>query len=113
MMSMYSELLSEALRAAPKPAVPDGEPEEGVLVHRLWECRHRLGARFGPGDRMRAPADAPVDIAREIDYDLILIRLCRCFGIACGPSGFTRPFHERRRLEQALSTAGVDVGERE
>lgn len=107
---MYSELLAVAYRAAPgRHEELEGERLERVLRHELAECRRQLSAHAGTGRGRPAVSDPPVDIARQIDYDLALIRLCRVHGIECDPASFTRPYAERHRLEEALAMAGVEV----
>jgi len=104
-MSMYSELLAMSL------GVADGEVEAGAssekhLLDELAECRNRLEADAG-STAPRRP-DAPSRIATELQYDRALIRLCRMHAIACDVAAFTRPHSERRRLEEALDSAGVE-----
>ena len=110
-MSMYSELLVAALQVAPGPSEAlEGQRLEDALGLELAECRRRLAARGPQRQELQGKNDAPVEIALELDYDLALIRLCKVHGIACDARRFTRPSPERRRLEEELSGAGVDVG---
>jgi hypothetical protein len=104
-MSMYSELLAACLRTVGNTFdVGEHGGSDGPLLHELAECRSRLEAA-----RYTAASDAPSTIARQIDYDLALVRLCRVHGIACDPASFTHPPAERRRLEEALEAAGADL----
>lgn len=111
MMSMYSELLAMSL-TMDDDVVVTGPPTEKRLLDELAAQRGRLHA-----DRATAsippPSDAPSRIATEIQYDRTLIKLCHLHAIPCDVARFTRPSCERRRLEEALEAAGVDLsGER-
>ena len=73
----------------------------GELLAHLIECRGRL--EVGTDS---AAADA---VARELSYDLALVRLCRHLGIQEVTAGYAQPLHERRRLEDQLRAAGLDL----
>jgi hypothetical protein len=107
MMSMYSELLAASLRST-DPARDGAATTEVALLSELAACRRDL-TRARPAEAAGGGADASADIARQVDYDLALIRLCRLRGIDCDPGRFTRPLVERRRLEEALAAAGVEL----
>jgi hypothetical protein len=107
MMSMYSELLVASLRST-DPARDGAGTTEAALLSELAACRRDL-TRALPADAAGGGVDASADIARQVDYDLALIRLCRLRGIDCDPARFTRPLVERRRLEDALVAAGVEL----
>lgn len=109
MMSMYSELLAMSIEKGEEAVDGDRSLLEARLLHELAEHRSRLRQEHAPGTLVIGEMDTPSRIAREIDYDLVLIRLCRLHDIACDPASFTRPLVERRRLELALQAAGVDV----
>lgn len=106
-MSMYSELLAASYE---RMELDDQRAREEHLLEELNECRARLAGSAGEGvsDEAAQP-DAFGGIAREIDYDLALIRICRLHGIDSRPALFTRPLEERRRLEQALEAAGIPL----
>lgn len=113
--SMYSELLAVSLdvggggRHAGCDA-PEGHSCEALFAD-LEACRRRLhGGGGGAEQPIGSPrSDMLRDIAREIDYDLALIRLCRAHGISCDPAAFAQPLAARRNLEAALRDAGVPV----
>jgi hypothetical protein len=106
-MSMYSELLAASFDRVEQD---DLRAREELLLEELSECRARLtGTADDDAPAEQAFLDAFGHIAREIDYDLALIRVCRLHGIDSNPALFTRPLEERRRLEQALEAAGVDL----
>lgn len=104
-MSIYSELLAISLTLADDP-VEAGASNEKRLLEELTECRDRLDTK---GIAASHRLDAPSRIATELQYDRALIKLCLLHEIACDAAAFTRPQHERRRLEEALEAAGVDV----
>lgn len=108
-MSMYSQLLAASLDATGL----EGPSLEASLLHELEQCRRRLGPqeRSGGLDRGGAASDTFGNLACQIDYDLVLIRLSQLHGIDCHPALFTRPLPERQRLEEALRAAGVKVGD--
>ena len=105
-MSMYSELLAMSLSQEDETSEAAASSEKRLLQE-LAECRDRLRA-----DQAIAPSrrpDAPSRVATELRYDRALISLCRLHEIACEAARFTCPPKERRRLEEALAAAGVDV----
>jgi hypothetical protein len=105
-MSMYSELLAMSLTQGDE--ILDGAASnEKRLLQELVDCRERLRT-----DQAIAPSrrpDAPSRIATELQYDRALINLCRLHAIPCDVGRFTRPQQERKRLEEALETVGLDV----
>src|ERR1700761_346416 len=102
---MYSDLLRAAMRELADDTLPV------ALVHGAPHCqpsddrRCTAGRRAGGGGE-----DTYGAIAREIEYDVTLIRLCRSRGISCDPAGFARPIDERDRLERALLSEGLGDG---
>jgi hypothetical protein len=105
--SMYSELLAASWQAAADDRLGGTDGGEAELLRHLAERKRQLGAlvRARVVEEASAPADTPTNIARNIEYDMTLLRLCTLRGIACGPSRFTHPLAERRRLERALAAA--------
>ena len=96
---MYAEFVSTALVA------DDGEPSTSEeLLERVVTCRARMLRSAG---RLDQPAEER--LAREVEYDTALIRLCTALDIAADPSRFAHPHQERARLEQALADAGVPM----
>ena len=100
-MSMYRELLSLSLASTGEPT------DDGTVDHLLDEARlARVRARGGPRG---AEDSVEGDVARELDYDLALVRLCRAAGTPVDLDGFVTPARERERLEQCLRERGLDV----
>jgi hypothetical protein len=104
MMSMYSQLLrasqERAILAGDDAAFePDGETLARLLVYR---------ARLGEGHSSLGGGSAR-DIAANLDYDLVLLRVCASRGIESDPAAFSRPLIERRRLENELRAWGIDL----
>jgi hypothetical protein len=104
---MYSELLAMSLSVDADTA-PDGPPSEERLVELLLAYRDRLGV--GCDSPSSAPSDTPSRIAAEIRYDRTLVELCQLHAIPWDIRRFACPACERRRLEEELEGAGVDVG---
>lgn len=117
-MSMYSDLLEASWRAQEQSEREEGtggdrRPDELQLRRLLDEAIERrrdcvVGAH-GIHGHLGAAVDAPSDLARQLAYDLALMRLCVAHGIACDARRFTRPLPERMRLEEALAAKGVVV----
>ena len=104
MMSMYSQLLraseERAILAGDDAAVEtDGEALARLLVYR---------ARLGDG-RSSLGGGSARDLAVNLDYDLLLLRVCASRGIESSPAAFSRPLIERRRLEIELRAWGIDL----
>lgn len=76
-----------------------------LLDHTL-DCRRRLPGAGSVGD-----SEIEGDIARHLDYDLALLRLCTATGIECDAERFGRPRLERKRFEDELATRGIDLDE--
>lgn len=98
---MYRELLSLSLASTSEPT------GDGSLDHLLDEARlARVRARRRP----RGPQESVEgDVARELAYDLALVRLCRSAGTPVDLDGFVTPARERERLERCLLERGLDV----
>jgi hypothetical protein len=99
-MSMYSELLSEFCADMDPVRLPTSR--DGLVVI-LLQCRRRLRGHGADQDH-----DVAEDLARELDHDRMLIRLCSAVGIRSDPTQFVNPLVERARLEGLLRQAGVD-----
>ena len=84
-----------------------GAAREKELLEQLAEHRRRLQSEKAVDASRRS--DAPSRIAMELEYDRALIRLCQLHAIVYDVARFDRPQLERRRLEDALEAAGVDV----
>jgi hypothetical protein len=102
-MSMYSQLLSSALEQAGWEGNEADLDTEGDILHRLEVYRLRLAS--GP----TLTGEPAQDLAANLDYDLVLLRLCARRGIDASPEGFSRPLSQRQRLEAELRSSGVDV----
>jgi len=101
---MYSELLAASSakeRAGRTTATSKGELLAQVLARRVDVDD------ASPTDG--ASPDVAGRLTRQLDYDIALIRLCHALGIDADPAGFDHPEPERRRLEQELRSAGVDL----
>ena len=96
---MYTGLLSDALQASA------GRLTRDALIDRVVESRVlMLSARVGP-----RPTAYEL-LAREIAYDVSLIRLCDELGFTVGVRDFVDPRTERARIEgELLQTWGLDV----
>jgi hypothetical protein len=102
---MYSELLRRAVAGQ-----GDGlrSATDQQLQTLLEERRSKMGPwSAGPVDANGGRPDAAAEIALQLEYDLVLLELCRARGIASDPDRFSQPVLERRRLERALTTAVV------
>jgi hypothetical protein len=95
-MSMYVDLLSEALRAWAD------EVSDKDLLSYARLCRRDLesAARRRRTDEL---------LTLEVAYDRALIRLAWANGLPADAAEFVSPLVERRRLEGALTTAGITV----
>lgn len=96
-MAIYSELLEAVMDS-------EGDSESlttGELLALLIESRSCLDAGTDGG-----AADA---VARELSYDLALVRLCRHLGIKEVTARYDQPLHERKHLEEQLCAAGLDL----
>lgn len=96
-MAMYADLLSMALLDG------DQDSDIAVLLQIVRLARLTITTK-------RADATVPEVLAVQICYDRSLIRLCLACGIDTEPSRFEQPAIERDRLEQVLSSFGVDIG---
>lgn len=105
-MSMYSELLAMSVTIDDSAADP-ALPTEKRLLDELAAQRDRLEVEKAISPDRRS--DAPTRVASELQYDRTLLKLCRMHGIDCDVARFRQPARERRRLEQALQAAGVDL----
>ncbi len=103
MMSMYSDLLALSLIVADDQK----DLDERYLLQEIAECRERL--QVDQTLPVARKPDAPSQVATELEYDGALIKLCRLHAIPCDPARFTLPTGERRRLEDALESIGVDI----
>ncbi len=72
----------------------------------LLRCRRRLASTH-PGNRLTGWAAGAV--ANQVAYDVALIELARCLGIACDPATFDRPVLRRNELDRQLAARGVRV----
>ena len=100
-MSMYTQLLSAAIGRGPSELA--GASERGAFDEVL-RSRAELGS---------APAADPdvvsAVLAREVAYDVALLRLARTVGVESGPDRFEQPELERARLEGALRGRGISL----
>ncbi|HUI03548.1 MAG TPA: hypothetical protein VLZ77_08395 [Acidimicrobiales bacterium] len=102
MMSMYSDLLAATLSTRPEEP---GDASAGELLAALIDARRRLAA-VSPTVGPSTPTTA---LAAHIEYDAALIAFCEARDIDTHPDRFGTPGSERRRLEEELARAGIDV----
>jgi hypothetical protein len=102
-MSMYTQLLSAALRQRSV----GGSDEEGTAVAEVRRCRIELEHGRPAVDEDTVSAA----LALQIGYDVALLRLAGVIGIDSDPTRFDRPQHERGRLEGALAARGIAFDE--
>jgi hypothetical protein len=106
-MSMYARILDTVMEGRTRP---DSGPTTGEALSNLVRCRARLHSVAPCGRR----ADwATTALADQLAYDVALIALAGCVGIACTPGAFERPEVGRAELNQALAARGVDLDELE
>jgi hypothetical protein len=97
-MSMYVDLLSRALVGRVEELTGDD------LVGYALVCRAKMlaaGAYNG--------ASAYAALATEVAYDRSLLKLCAAHDIDVVVADFAQPTEERRRIEQMLVAAGLDL----
>jgi hypothetical protein len=100
-MSMYCELLriADAGQARALASATDQDLQALLAVR-----RRRLDVlATEPASRGGRGVDAAMSIAIQIDYDLVLLGLCRSRGISCDAGRFNPLALERLRLERALA----------
>ncbi len=100
-MSMYSELLSAALAHTRRG---DDAGDTRAAIDEARQRRDELELDVPPATE---PDAVHVLLARQVGYDVALVRLARLFGIDTGPGQFDRPESERSRLEAALGEHGI------
>ena len=100
-MSMYADILERAFERRPGTGAP---PSVNEATWELLRCRRRLASTH-PGNRLTGWAASAV--ANQVAYDVALIELARCLGIACDPATFDRPALRRNELDRQLAERGV------
>ena len=96
---MYVDLLTRALGNDEAEARSDD-----LLLADVVSCRARLRAAG-----TQAVPTAAESLARELEYDGALIRLCEALAVPATPAGFVIPRVERARLETELADRGVSL----
>jgi hypothetical protein len=104
-MSVYAQLLGNALDQAHSDA---RTTTGGDALAQLLECRTRLRTNRSS---YAGPDWAPDAIADQLAYDVALVELSRRLGIEVDLTRFGQPRQERGRLEQALISRGVHLGD--
>lgn len=99
-VSIYSELLVGLCADLDPLRLPAGRRQ---LVVILLQRRHP-----GCSDQIDQRRDMTEELARQLDHDRMLLRLCTAIGIETDPALFASPLVERKRLEGLLGEAGVD-----
>jgi hypothetical protein len=88
------------------------DPTEGRLQWAELLARRRArGARLARLGTARDRTPGANEMALHLQYDLALLRLCARMGIDADVARFAQPIEERRRLELALVSAGLDLDE--
>lgn len=100
---MYTQLLRAALRHNSRAADEASDRQEAL--ERVRRCRVELDEEVPAG---LEPDTVPIVLARQVCYDVALLRMARSVGIETDPSRFDRPGRERARLEQAFRDLGLD-----
>jgi hypothetical protein len=102
-MSIYERLLRSALEQSQSHE----SSTSGDALAQLLERRRSAGncSSYSGPDR------APAAIADQLAYDVALIELSLRLGLEVDLTKFDQPRQERRRLEQALISRGVDLDE--
>ena len=104
-VSMYTELLRAALDELPAaPSPGDQDQFFSEVLQRRRELAQDLPAELRNSDAV------PVVLARQVGYDVSLIRLAVHLGVETDPERFGPTGHERTRLEQAFRDLGLGVG---
>ena len=100
-MSMYVEILSQAMAGEEEPA-----QSRASLLDATCECRQQMLET-----RRRVDGTPEHRLAHEVAYDRALLRLCAALGIETVLGRFNRPLEERDRLEHELATRGIHFPE--
>lgn len=96
---MYADLLKATLDSdTASGAIPTEELARAVLGRRAARATGRPGA---------GPLDVAAAVAGELQYDALLVQLCRRVGIDVDLGEFGRPETERHRLEESLVSRGL------
>ncbi len=101
-MSMYTQLMRAALER-PLPGVRD-DPHAALDL--AFRQRRELQRILRPDE---VPEAMAVRLARQVSYDIALMRLASAVGITTDPSRFDEPGRERARLEAALDDLGMTL----
>ncbi len=104
-MSMYTDLLRAALEDLPTGSAPD---DLDAFFAQVVQCRRELAEDVPP--ELQTADTVPVVLAREVSYDVSLIRLATLVGIETDPGRFEQPASERTRLEMSLRDRGLGLG---
>jgi hypothetical protein len=104
-MSMYTHILDTAIEGRPRPKTV---PTAAEALSVLSRCHARLNAAH--------PYDHGADwtsnaLANQIAYDVALIELARCVGIACDAGAFEQPEVRRAELTRELAAHGFCLDE--
>jgi hypothetical protein len=103
-MSMYADILDKAFE---RRAGTGGPTTVSEALIALLECRSRLASTH-PRVRLRGGWAASA-VANQVAYDVALITLARCLGIACHPVAFDLPELRRKELDRQLAARGVHL----
>jgi len=103
--SMYTELLRAALEEL---SVAPASDDRDAFFAEVLKRRRELAADVPP--ELRTTDAVPVVLARQVGYDVSLIRLAVCLGVETDPRRFEPTGNERERLEQTFRDLGLGVG---
>ena len=101
---MYTQLLRAALRQKRWAAGEAGD--EQIALDDVKRCRSELVEGVPSG---MEPDAVPVVLARQVGYDVALLRLAELVGIDTDPSRFDQPGKERARLERSFADLGIPL----
>ncbi len=99
---MYTQLLWAALGES---LLGPGDDRHDAFNLAFWQ-RNELQHTLRP-DEVSDPV--AVLLARQVSYDVALMRLASAVGITTDPSRFDEPGRERARLEMALDDFGMSL----
>ena len=96
----YADILERAFERRPGTGAPPS-------VNEATGSSSVAGAGWPRRTRNRLAGWAASAVANQVAYDVALIELARCLGIACDPATFDRPALRRNELDRQLADRGV------
>ena len=104
-VSMYAALLRAALDELSDVPAPD---DRDACFAEVLQRRRELALDVPP--ELQTTDAVPVVLARQVGYDVSLIRLAACLGMETDLARFGPAGHERTRLEEQFRDLGLGVG---